>query len=54
MTTTVDIGNLGPGLEQTQTCGGIKPVNGIPTLHSWSLDSNNQYITKRYIYTEHK
>jgi hypothetical protein len=27
-----DIGNGGPGLGQTQQCGGVKPVNGIPTL----------------------
>jgi hypothetical protein len=32
--TTYDVGNQGPGLEQTQQCGGIKPVNGIPTILS--------------------
>jgi hypothetical protein len=26
-TMTYDIGNLGPDLEQTQTCGRVKPVN---------------------------
>ena len=34
-TTTYDVGNLVPNLEQKQTFGGIKPVNGIPTLPSW-------------------
>jgi hypothetical protein len=33
MTTTYDIGNPDPGLEQAQICGVIKPVNVIPTLH---------------------
>ena len=45
--TTVDIGHLGPVLEQTQIFGGAKPVIGIPTLHSWSLDNDNLYVTKR-------
>ena len=27
-TTIYDAGNPGPGLGQTQRCGGIKPVNG--------------------------
>ena len=34
-TATFDIANPGPGLEQTQTCGGIKPINGIVTIASW-------------------
>ena len=25
-------GNPGPGLGQAQKCGGVKPVNGFPTL----------------------
>ena len=29
---TCDVGNLGPRLEQKQNCGGVKPVNRIPTL----------------------
>ena len=29
---TYAIGNPDPGLEQVQTCGGVKPVTGIPTL----------------------
>jgi hypothetical protein len=33
-TTTYDTGNPDPGLGQAQTFGGIKPVNGIPTIHS--------------------
>jgi hypothetical protein len=33
-TMTYDVGNPGPNLEQEQTFGGIKPVNGIPTLPS--------------------
>jgi hypothetical protein len=27
-----DVGNLGSGLGQAQNCGGVKLVNGIPTL----------------------
>jgi hypothetical protein len=30
--TTYDVGNPGPGIEQTQECGGVKPINGIPLL----------------------
>ena len=30
--TKSDVGNPGPSVRQTQICGGIKPVNGIPTL----------------------
>ena len=33
-TTTYDVGNPGHGLRQSQKCGGVKPVNGIPTLPS--------------------
>jgi hypothetical protein len=29
-----DFGDPGPGLRETQTCGGVKLVNGIPTLTS--------------------
>jgi len=29
-----DVGNPGPGLGQIQKCGGVKPVNVIPTLPS--------------------
>ena len=29
---TYDVGNPGPDLVQAQKCGGIKPVNEIPTL----------------------
>jgi hypothetical protein len=28
-------GNPGSDLGQTQECGGVKLVNGLPTLHSW-------------------
>ena len=31
----IDVGNPGPGLGQTQRCGGVKPVTGIPILPSW-------------------
>ena len=31
-TTTYDLGNPDPGLGQAQQCGGVTPVNGIPTL----------------------
>jgi len=33
--TTYDAGNLGPGLVQAYSCGGVKQVNGIPTFPSW-------------------
>ena len=29
-TMTHGVGNPGPGLRQTQTCGRVNPVNGIP------------------------
>ena len=32
---TYGVGNAGPDLSQAQTCGGVKPVNGIPTTPSW-------------------
>jgi hypothetical protein len=30
-TSAFEVGNLSYGLRQTQTCGGVKPVNVIPT-----------------------
>ena len=33
-TTTYDVRNLAPTLEQAQHYGGVKPVNEIPTLSS--------------------
>ena len=36
-TTTYDVGNPGPGLEQAQKCGRIKPINGISTLPTCSI-----------------
>jgi hypothetical protein len=42
------VGNVGPDLSQAQTCGGVKPVNGIPTP---ALDNRNlnviTFINKR-------
>jgi hypothetical protein len=35
---TYDVGNPNPCLGQVQKCGGVKPVNEIPTLSSWKLD----------------
>ena len=29
---TYDIGNPGPGLEQAQKCGRVKPIIGVPTI----------------------
>jgi hypothetical protein len=29
---TCEVRNPGPGLEQAQTCGRVKPVNGIQTF----------------------
>ena len=40
-----DLGNPGPGLEQAQQCGWVKPVNGNPIL-SWYLDLQRQYTYK--------
>jgi hypothetical protein len=34
-----DVGNPGLVLGQTQTCGRVKPVNGIPTLPSMVSES---------------
>ena len=39
-----DVENPGPGLEQTEKCGEVKLVNGIPSLSSWYLDFQRQYI----------
>jgi hypothetical protein len=33
-TTVYNVGNPGPGLRQAQTCPGVKPISGIPTLPS--------------------
>jgi len=33
-TTIYEIGNPGSGLGHAQTCGGVTPVNGTPTLPS--------------------
>jgi hypothetical protein len=33
------IGNPGPGFGQAQTCGMVKPVNGIPTFLSLEIGS---------------
>jgi len=30
---TYDVGNPGPGLGQADKCGGVKLINGVPTLH---------------------
>ena len=39
-TTIYGIGNLNPGLEQSQECDGIKPIKEIPTLFeiNWCTD----------------
>jgi hypothetical protein len=34
-----DIGNPGPSFGQAQTCGRVKPVNGIPTFLSLEIGS---------------
>ena len=39
------IGNPGPNLGQEHTCGGIKPVNGTPTLDPLFI-IGSQYIYK--------
>ena len=40
-TTTYDVGNPVPGLRQAQQYGGIKPLNGIPTLYKNVTVSDN-------------
>ena len=45
-TMTFDLGNSGPGLGQAQKCGGVKQVNGTPTLLSWWLNLQQQYKYK--------
>ena len=41
--------DVGPGLGQAQKCVGVKPVNGIPTLHLliWILNGNNLLSSER-------
>jgi len=48
-TTTYEVENTGPAKGQTQKCGGVKPVNGIPTtpyLDNYFSDVNT-YVNKR-------
>ena len=49
-----DVGNPGFILEQTQTCVGVKPDNGIRTLPSWYLDPQQQCIHKQTITKLHR
>jgi hypothetical protein len=35
MSTSYGVETPGPGLGQSQKCGGVKPVNGIANLPSW-------------------
>ena len=46
-TTPYDIGNPVPGLQQTQKCGGGKPVNGITS----QISKSNRYRNKTYAKT---
>ena len=41
-----DVGNAGPGLGKTQTCGRVKLVNGIPIFALLVTDFQKQYIYK--------
>jgi hypothetical protein len=41
-----DVGNPSPDVGQAQKCGRVKSVNGIPTLASWKLYFQLQYIYK--------
>ena len=44
---TYDIGNPDPGLGQTQTCGGVKPVKvSEPSPHYYWIYNGNIYIYK--------
>ena len=36
---TFDIKNSGPGLGQAQKGGGVKLINGMPTLHRTCIES---------------
>jgi len=48
---TYDFGNPGPGLRQTQTCGGVKPNNGITTIFLFLLlDLQQQCTYKQMIF----
>jgi hypothetical protein len=52
--TTYNVGNPGHGLEQTQTCGGVKPVNRIPSLSSYLknyISYGNTDIKKQWKWT---
>ena len=51
---TYDVGNPGPGYGQAQKCSGVKPANGIPTLPSWQLDPQWQYLYKQTIKNLHR
>ena len=51
-TTTYDVGNLGPGLGRAQKCGGIKPVNGIPTLSSILITESPTAIRMQSLYKQ--
>ena len=51
---TYGVGNKGPGLGQEQKWGRVKPVNGIPTLHSDNIGISYIYYKhlKIYIYKQ--
>ena len=41
-TITYDVVNPGSGLEQAQKCGGVKLVNGTPSLNCWFEQDYNK------------
>jgi hypothetical protein len=53
MTTKYEVGNASFGLEQPQTFGGVKPVDGIPIVPSGYLDLQRQCINKQTMKTLH-
>lgn len=49
-----DGGNPGLGLEQTQTCGRVKPLTVIPTVPSWQLRVSRIVIGLTYLHIKHE
>ena len=53
-TSTYDLRNPDPDLEQAQTYDGVKLFNGISTLPFWLLDRQPKYIYKQTIKYLHR
>ena len=48
-TTKYDVENSDPALEQTQTCGEVKPVNGIPICIFVSIWENVAFLSLYFL-----